>query len=129
MGRSWSIEVLVRPVVVVVDAVISKRPAQPVAVRCAVEVDASLLDAAPTAFDEGIVRCAALTIRADLDAFLQHCTGERRTDELAALIGSEDPWRRALQEQGQVRAPCPYLGSIYSEGISHTNTDEGILAR
>jgi len=56
MGRSKAVEVLVWSVLVVVGEVLSEQPTQLVDILGAIEVDTLMLDVAPEAFDEGIVR-------------------------------------------------------------------------
>lgn len=99
MRRGEAIQVLVGPMVVVEGEVRGEDPPQLVSILGAVEINALLLHVAPEPFDEGVVRCAALTIHADPDAFLEQCTGELLAGELAALVRVEDLRSGALQER------------------------------
>ncbi len=87
MGWREAIELLVRPVVVVVDEVLGQELVQFVAVNGAVAVNTLLFDAPPEPLDEGVVGGTALSVHADLDALLEQCPGELIAGVLTAMVG------------------------------------------
>ena len=60
------------------------------------QIDMLVLDAAPEALDEDIVKPAALAVHADPDRMVFQYLGKFDAGELTALVGVEDFWRSVV---------------------------------
>src|SRR5271166_4283074 len=88
--RGPSVKARMRPLAVVEPPIPTDRAARLGDTVVGAQVDLLILDRTPQPFDEHIVAPGPAPIHADPDRVLRQQSGERRTGELAPLVGVED---------------------------------------